>query len=180
MGRLSNRSSSSRAGHSGSLVGRRLLGRSKSKRKGKSMYRVISAALVIVLLVSAVAKGSVTVSISGSGSVSPASPSSGQAFTLTASTGSVAFTIYADSSTDVGHITLTGSATSVDILVGINGSFPSSQTSPISSSSLARDWGGLSLSSFSGSVRVAAKIVRDLTGSVTADQVYRLQIGNDI
>jgi hypothetical protein len=141
------------------------------------MRRILSIVVALSFLLTAYARGTVTISISGSGSTSNASPSSGQAFTLTASGGTVGFTVYADSSTDIGRITLTGSGT-VSLLIGSSGSFPSNQTTPFSSF-LSRDWGGLALSSFSGSVRVAGAVGRDLTGSVTATQVYRLQIAHD-
>jgi hypothetical protein len=133
--------------------------------------------LVFFLVAVSTANGAVTVVISGSGSSSVGSPASGQAFTLTAS-GTVLFKVYADSSTDIGRITLTGSGT-VDLLIGSSGSFPLSQSTSFGST-LTRDWDGLALSSFSGSVRIAGKVGRDLTDSATATHIYRLQVDNDI
>src|ERR1051325_1960348 len=100
-----------------SLRQRPVLGRCTSRRKEAQMRRILSIVVALSFLLTAYARGTVTISISGSGSTSNASPSSGQAFTLTASGGTAGFTVYADSSTDIGRITLTGSGT-VSLLLG--------------------------------------------------------------
>jgi hypothetical protein len=138
---------------------------------------IVALILSLFLFVSA-APAAVTVVIVGSGTTSNASPSSGEAFTLTAS-GTVLFKVYADTSTDIGRITLTGTGTA-SLLIGSSGGFPGSQSTGFTPPALSRDWSGLTLSSFSGAVRVAGAVGRDLTGSITTDQVYRLEVGNDV
>jgi hypothetical protein len=123
----------------------------------------------------------VTVVVSGCCTTSNAAPASGEAFTLTTSGSCDALVkVYADSSTDIGRITLTGSGTgTVSLLIGSSGTFPTDQTTPFSSF-LSRDWNGLTLSSFSGTVRVASAVGRDLTQSVTADQIFRADVVHDV
>lgn len=115
----------------------------------------------------------VTVVVTGGVTTSSSSPGSGVAFTLTAA-GNGTATVYGSSSDDIGRITLSGYG-AVKLLVGNSGSFPTNASTPLASA-LADDWNGLELSSFTGSVQVAAHTAGGLTGSITTTQVFRLEI----
>jgi hypothetical protein len=143
------------------------------------MRWILSLAVAVSFLLIPPSLANVTISVSGTGTATadPSSPTSGQAFTLTTN-GTVLVKVYADSSTDIGRITLTGSGT-VSLLVGSSGSFPSLQSTPFTTF-LSQDWSGLALSSFSGTVRVAGAIGQDLKDSVTADELFRFDVGRDV
>jgi hypothetical protein len=157
-----------------------VLGRCEYEKKEQDMRKRLTA-LIVSLLLGGAAHAGVHVVITGTGTCTTSSSSPGSSpFTLTASTGcDVLVNIYGDSnSDDIGRITLTGDGT-VRLYVGNSGSFPTTQTTQFASW-VARDWDGLALSSFSGTVRVAAAINQDITSSVTASQVFRIEANRDI